>query len=74
MGEQVADRRTLWASRLVQIDHPLLRRDKCGEGGDELRDRRPAEHAVARTTHRDDVRIPHDAGSRSRRGPLVDAL
>jgi hypothetical protein len=41
MGEEVPDRRSRRAGRLVEVDDAFLRRDEDRDSGDRLRHRRP---------------------------------
>ena len=72
--EEVTDRRALGPGGLVEIDHALFGRDERCERGDQLCHRCPAQRLRTRAVGRDNVPVPHDAGRRSGRLPLVDLL
>jgi hypothetical protein len=72
MREQVADRRARRPGRLVEVDRAVLDRSEDGEGGRELRDRRPTEDPLriaVMADHAICVRQGHGSVGRS---PSID--
>ena len=72
MGEQVADGGPGRASRLVEIDDPILDRIEDRQGRDELGHRRPPEAAIEIAVTRDNAARPDDGGCNVFGAPAVD--
>src|SRR5205085_1316714 len=70
--EQMADGGSFGTGRLVEVDRALLGCDERGEGGDELRHRRPAEDAVALPVRDDLLGVADDGDCDVRGGPALD--
>ena len=72
MRQQVSDCRARRSGRLVELEHAFLGRDQGGEGGQQLRDRRPGKNSPRIAMRRDGLLRRADAGSGEPHRPVFD--